>query len=251
MMKGKISAISAKVAGKLSHKNRILLAIIGAGMLTAGGVMATAPKHDPNITEEKAWPVSTLLARPAEISPQLQLFGRVETQDHAQLAAAVTATVAGVNVEEGQIVASGDVLVTLDDAEEILRLQQYQADLRDAQAGLLTVQRGLDADRVITDHMRKLHELTLAKAARLSTLKQKNLVATDQLEDTKRDVARQAIELALQELKLANHPQTLAMAEAEVQRAQARFEEQEWDKWFEHNPQIFGHEHLSIITFGE
>jgi multidrug resistance efflux pump len=227
MMKAKIRAMFTAVAGKLSHKNRILLGIIGGGLLMAGGVMATAPKHDPNVTQEKAWPVSTMLVSPQELSPQLQLFGRVESQDHAQLTAGVTATVATVNVEEGQRVAGGDVLLTLDDADEVLRLQQRQADLRDARAGLLTVQRELDADRVITEHMRKLHQLTLAKAARLSTLQQRNLVATEQLEDTQREVARQAIELASQELKLANHPQVLAIAEAEVQRAQARLEEQE------------------------
>jgi multidrug efflux pump subunit AcrA (membrane-fusion protein) len=227
MMKAKIKAMFTVVVGKVSHKNRILLGIIGGGMLMAGGVMATAPKHDPNVTEEKAWPVSTMIVSPQQLSPQLQLFGRVESQDHAQLTAAVTATVATVNVEEGQMVAGGDVLLTLDDADEVLRLQQRQADLRDAQAGLLTVQRGLDADSVIAGHMRKLHQLTLAKAARLSTLQQRNLVATEQLEDTQREVARQAIELASQELKLANHPQLLDMAQAQVQRAQARFEEQE------------------------
>jgi multidrug efflux pump subunit AcrA (membrane-fusion protein) len=226
-----MKAILAKRIGgvirRVSRKNRMLLAIVGGGLLMAGGVMATAPQHDPNLSEEKVWPISTTLAAPGEFSPQLQLFGRVETQDHAQLTAAVTATVATVNVAEGQVVAVGEVLVTLDDADEILRLQQRQADLRDAESALLSVQREFEVDREVAEHMQKLHRLTQAKAARLNTLQQQNLVATEQLEDTQREVSQQAIQLAQQQMKVDNHPQTLAIAQSRVQRAQARLEEQE------------------------
>jgi multidrug efflux pump subunit AcrA (membrane-fusion protein) len=215
------------MGARISHKNRVLLGVVVVGLLMAGAVMATAPKHDPNVAEEKAWPISTLLAQPTEISPQLQLFGRVETRDHAQLTAAVTATVAAVNVAEGESVAAGDVLLTLDDADEVLLLRQRQADLNDADAALKSLGNELAAEQVVLEHMRKLHELTLAKSRRLATLKLKNLVATEQMEDTEQEVARQAIELALQELKVSNHPQRLAMAEAEVQRARARYDEQE------------------------
>jgi multidrug efflux pump subunit AcrA (membrane-fusion protein) len=52
-------------------------------------------------------------------------------------------------------------------------------------------------------------------------------VATDQLEDTRAAVARQAITLAEQQLKVDNHPQVLAVAEASLARAEALVAEQE------------------------
>jgi len=52
-------------------------------------------------------------------------------------------------------------------------------------------------------------------------------VAAEQLEDTRALVARQAIQLARQQLRVDNHPQRLAMAEAAVERFRALMEEQE------------------------
>jgi biotin carboxyl carrier protein len=75
--------------------------------------------------------------------------------------------------------------------------------------------------------MRELHQLTLAKRDRLRKLQQKNLVARDLLDDTGAAVARQAIELAQQQLKVDNHPQRLAIAQVTLERAQALLAEQE------------------------
>jgi multidrug efflux pump subunit AcrA (membrane-fusion protein) len=155
------------------------------------------------------------------------LFGRVETPRHAQLTAAVTATVDTLSVSEGELVEAGQVLMTLDDADEELRLLQAAANTAEAQARLGTTRREFAVDTQVLQHMHELHQLTLSKRRRLETLQQQNLVAAEQWEDTRALVARQAIQLAQQQLRVDNYPERLAMAEAAVERSRALMEEQE------------------------
>jgi multidrug efflux pump subunit AcrA (membrane-fusion protein) len=212
---------------KPSRKNQALMLIGLVGLATTGTLMATAPSHDANEVEEKAHPVTTMPAVAQDLAPELKLFGRVETPRHAQLTAAVTATVHTLNVSEGELVDEGDVLMSLDDADEDLRYQQRQADVTEARAALETIRKRLAVDREVLKHMRELHELTMAKRQRLQKLEKQNLVATEQLEDTRAAVARQAITLAEQQLEVDNHPQRLATAEAALNRAETLLAEQE------------------------
>jgi multidrug efflux pump subunit AcrA (membrane-fusion protein) len=190
---------------KPSGKNQALLVIGLLGLATTGTLMATAPTHDANEVPEKTYPVTTMAVNAQDLAPELRLFGRVETPRHAQLTAAVTATVNSLTVNEGQLVEKGDVLMALDDADEELRFQQRQADAAEARAALETIRRQLGVDQEVLQHMRELHDLTIAKRKRLAKLEQQNLVATEQLEDTRAAVARQAIQLAEQQLKVDNH----------------------------------------------
>jgi multidrug efflux pump subunit AcrA (membrane-fusion protein) len=210
-----------------SRKNRALAIVAIVGLATTGTLMATAPEHDASEVEEKAWPVTTMALESETLAPELRLFGRVETPRHANLTAAVTATVNAINVSEGDLVEKGQILLALDDADEDLRYQQRAADATEARAALETTRRELEVNRQVLQHMQELHELTVSKRHRLDKLEQQNLVATEQLEDTRALVARQAIQLAQQQLKVDSHPERMAVAEAAFERAQALLEEQE------------------------
>jgi HlyD family secretion protein len=211
----------------ISRKNRVLAIITCLGLASTGTLMATAPKHDAKEIEEKTWPVTSMSIAAADIAPELRLFGRVETPRHARLTAAVSATVTSLSVSEGQLVENGDILMTLDDADEELRLRQREADAAQAQAALETSRRELQVDTQVLHHMQELHKLTLAKRGRLDKLQKQNLVATEKMEDTRAVVARQAIQLAQQQQRVDNHPQRLTQAEAALASAQAQVEEQE------------------------
>jgi multidrug efflux pump subunit AcrA (membrane-fusion protein) len=212
---------------KFSRKNRNLALVMFVGLAATTTLMATAPQHDASSVEEKIWPVTTMQVKAAELSPELRLFGRVETPHHAQLTAAVTATVSTVNVREGELVEEGQILVVLDDADEKLRTQEAATDVAEAQATLESTRRQHAVDVEVLQHMRQLYELTVAKRDRLQKLQRQNLVAAEQLEDTRAAVARQAIELAGQQLKVDSHPQRLEIAEVTLERARALLEQQE------------------------
>jgi RND family efflux transporter MFP subunit len=212
--------------GKISRKNRILAGLITACLVSTGTLMATAPKHDPNIVEEKNWPVSRAITESQTLSPELHLFGRVETPKHAKLSAAIPAEVTELHIGEGQRVSEGQILISLDGAEEELRLQQREADLTDSEAQLQLILRDIEADKEVLLHMKNLHSLTKSKADRLKTLNSKNLIATERLEDTLQEVARQGIQLARQQAQVDNNPQRLSQAGAAVDRSMARLENQ-------------------------
>jgi HlyD family secretion protein len=214
------------LARRISRKNRLLIAILGGCALATGTLMATAPQPDPPASEEKSWPVSTVTAQPATLSPELQLYGRVESPHHASLSSALSAQVLAVHVQEGQRVEAGELLLSLDPGEEQLRLQQAEADVQDAQARLAEVETDFGTDQQVLGHMRELYELTSAKAERLKNLNQRQLIATEQMENTLQEVARQGIELARQQALVDKHPQRLASARAAVEHARAALDNQ-------------------------
>jgi len=208
-------------AQRVSRKNRILIFIIVVSLLVTATLMATGPKPEAATAEEKAWPVSAVAVNPQAISPELRLFGRVESPHHANLSSAIAAQVVAVHVREGQTVREGDLLMSLDAADEQLLQQQAEAELMDAEARMNSLKTDFVTDRQVLTHMNKLYTLTSAKAERLKGLNQKQLIATEQLENTLQDVARQGIELARQQALVDKHPQRLASAEAVVKRARA------------------------------
>jgi multidrug efflux pump subunit AcrA (membrane-fusion protein) len=212
---------------KISRKNQLLAVVSFCGVFLTGTLMATAPEHDPTVIDETAWPVTSMAVALQDLAPELRLFGRVETPSHAQLTAGVSASVTSLSVSEGELVEAGQILMTLDDADEELLVLQRMADAAEAEAALETTRRQLALDTQVLKHMQELHQLTQSKSKRLQTLKQQNLVATERLEDTQALVARQAIELAQQQMQVDSYPQRLAIAEAAVQRARAVLEQQE------------------------
>ena len=226
MLINKLSAAFKRFMTKISRKNRILAALVAACIVSTGTLMATAPQHDPNVVEEKIWPVTHAITDAQTISPQLHLFGRIETPRHARLSAAIAAEITELHISEGQRVTQGQILISLDRAEEELLLQQREADLADSEAQLQVILRDIETDKEVLQHMKRLHTLTKSKADRLKTLNSKNLIATERLEDTQQEVARQGIELARQQARVDNNPQRVFQAEAAVNRTEARLENQ-------------------------
>ncbi|MBE9537679.1 MAG: biotin/lipoyl-binding protein [Proteobacteria bacterium] len=222
----RVKDVGLRFMGKISRKNRILAGLIAACLVSTGTLMATAPKHDPNVIEEKNWPVTRAVTQARTLSPELHLFGRVETPRHAKLSAAIAAEVTQLLTSEGQRVSAGQILVSLDRSEEELLLQQRSADLADSEAQLQLVLRDIETDKEVLQHMQNLHALTISKAGRLQTLNSKNLIATERLEDTQQEVARQGIQLARQQAQVDNNPQRVSQAQAAVDRNLARLENQ-------------------------
>lgn len=211
----------------ISHKNKLLLAAAITTVTATTTLLATAPRHDPNVVEEKVWPVSAVAVARSYQSPQLQLFGRVETPRHATISSALGAEVLQVHVTEGQQVRAGDPLVSLDPAEQELQLRQREANLMESEAALAALERDFVAELEVLQHMQNLLSLNQAKSDRLQTLYGRQLVATEQLENIQQEVARQGIEVARQQARVDNHPQRLRTAQAELKRARAQYEDQQ------------------------
>lgn len=218
--------LKTQLSRLLQAKNRRFALVAFAGMLSAGGLMATAPKHEPPVNREKVWTVTAAVPRPEYLSPELQLFGRIETPRHSQLGAAIESRVLAVHVGEGQAVEAGDLLIALDQEEQSLQLRQRAADLAEARAALAALQTDFAGERAILQQQQTLLDLTRSRVQRLQTLHGRQLVATEQLESLQREAASQHIEYARQQTLVAKQPQRLATARARLESAQARHEDQ-------------------------
>jgi HlyD family secretion protein len=211
----------------LQAKNRRFALVALAGMLGAGGLMATAPQHEPPMNREKVWTVTATTPKAEYISPELQLFGRIETPRHTQLGAALDSRVLAVYASEGQSVAAGQLLVVLDDEEQSLQLRQRAAELTEARATLEALHTDFASERAILEQQQALLDLTRSRVDRLQTLHARQLVATEQLESQQREAASQHIEFARQQALVAKQPQRLASAQAQLESAAAREEDQQ------------------------
>ena len=101
----------------------ILILAVGIGGLVA--LVNSKPQRAALEAREKAWVIDVLTIEPATVTPQLSLYGRVQSPRTANMSAAVTADVRAVGVLEGQYVKAGESMVVLDDREaELLRAQR-------------------------------------------------------------------------------------------------------------------------------
>ena len=89
----------------------LILALGVGGFLALWKSRPAAPALTP---QEKAWVVAVERVAPGLLAPVLNLYGRVESPHLARIVAAVEGDVLEVPVLEGQTVATGQVLVRLD-----------------------------------------------------------------------------------------------------------------------------------------
>lgn len=210
----------------LQAKNRRFALVALAGMLGAGGLMATAPTHEPPASREKVWSVTAISPESEYLRPELQLFGRIETPRLSQPGAALESRVLAVYASEGESVVAGQLLIALDDEKQSLQLRQRMADVAEAEAALEALQADFASERTILEQQQALLDLTHNRVERLRTLHARNLVATEQLESLQREAASRQIEYARQQALVAKQPQRLASAQAQLEGAAAREEEQ-------------------------
>ena len=142
----------AQFAAQIMNSKYLPLGIIAAGLTITTGIIATAPANEPEVKAEKAWPVTTLTARPGQVSPTLLLFGKVETPTSARLTAAISAEVMQVPVREGQFVQFGDILIALDQRDAELAVMQAQADVDDITATVNSTRAQHGANKKILEH---------------------------------------------------------------------------------------------------
>ena len=210
---------------------RALLPVIILAVAIGGAavLIATRPKATVVKAQERAWPVSVLRAEPATRSPILTLYGRVESLWSSQLTAGIAADVLEVSVIEGDAVARGDTLVTLDDRDARLLLAQREAELREAEARIASETGRHAADLEALPRERKLLELVQAELDRAEDLVRKKAGAQSALDVARQAVERQAIVVTQREQALTDHAARAAeldakRAKAEALRDQARLE---------------------------
>ena len=176
----------------------------------------TRPESKPIDAAEKSWTVNTEQAQPAAWSVTLTLYGKVESlwSQYTWLRGSIR-MFSKVSVREGDAVQEGDVLISLDDRDARLMLQQSEADVAQARARISAQQVGHESDLETLPRERKLLKLSADEVTRLQDLTRKKVSSQSALDIARQSVERQAINVAKLNQSINEHEPM--MAELEVQ----------------------------------
>lgn len=192
-------------------------------------VLVTGPGAQPEIKTEKEWPVSYREAEPASLAPVLQVYGRLETAQTANLRAAVAGTVAGIHFREGDWVERGQVLLSLDDAELQLNVRAAGSAHQQAEANLAAVLSNYELNQELTLHHQAQSELAAAKLQRFVVLHNQRVIADAQLDEMRQEANGHAMTLARHLAGLREFPHQIARAQALLAEAATRLERAQLD----------------------
>jgi RND family efflux transporter MFP subunit len=92
-------------------------------------------------------PMDWVTVKPTLLASYVPLTGSVRAVDSATVKAKVAGELRSLSVREGMAVNKGDIIGQIDTTDYELRIQERQAQLRQAEAQLLTAQRNADANR--------------------------------------------------------------------------------------------------------
>jgi multidrug resistance efflux pump len=197
------------------------LAILAASAAAFAALYATRPKSEPVAAREKTWLVDVRRIDTVDLAPQVSLYGRVESPRTARLTAAVAAEVMSLNVLEGQRVEEGQILISLDDSDYLLAVEQREAELAEIDAETASETERHRTDQASLKHEEALLDLAARAVERARDLARKNMGSQAGLDEALQIERRQALTLENRKLALREHRTRLSQLEARRARVKA------------------------------
>jgi len=202
----------------------IILILGGLGAFRAAQVIS-ARKEEPKRRSPMAEPlVEVVQVTQGLVEEKITRAGDIMPKTQVTVYSKVQGWVDKIFGREGDLVKTGDVLVTLDAREAQAAVAQAQANLEAAKAHLRLV-KATAAEAVQSQIQQTKANLDLAEAdfKRAQELYEKNFIARQQLDEarTKYNVAKSAYDLALNSLQQKTWENEIALAEAQVRQAEA------------------------------
>ncbi len=215
---------------RISRKLAAAAAILGAGIALFIILKLSGPVQEPVESRERVWRVDTLIAQPAQLSPTLTLYGRVETPELLRAAAPADGRIAAVEVREGQSIEPGQLLLTMDPRDFEPRVQQAQADVDDLQAQLQRERLQHAANQAALAHERELLELAERALKRARDLRERKLGSDAAVDEARQDLRRQSLAVTTRQLEVDEHGARLRQYEARLERARAALTQAQLDR---------------------
>ncbi len=215
---------------RISRKLATAAAILGTGIGIFVILKLSGPVQEPVESRERVWRVDTLIAQPAQLSPTLTLYGRVETPELLRAAAPADGRVATVEVREGQRIEPGQLLLSMDPRDFEPRVQQAQADVDDLQAQLKRERLQHAANEAALTHERELLELAERALKRARDLRERKLGSDAAVDQARQDWRRQLLAVTTRQLEVDEHGARLRQYEARLERARAALTQAQLDQ---------------------
>ena len=210
---------------------RVLLpiAILAIALFIFITLKQTKPEKVVSQKPEKIWRVSTVPVVFKNISPEITLYGHVETPTKATLKSALAAKVMLVDVLEGTVVNKGQKLITLDDTDVQLLLKQRQADLAEVNALINSENERFKRDKDLLKQEQELLLLAEKSVSRAKKLEKTRLASQSSLDDAMAAKQRQILTVKRLHFDIVDHSARLAQLDARKQRNHALLQQAEVD----------------------
>ncbi|MEJ2309320.1 MAG: biotin/lipoyl-binding protein [Gammaproteobacteria bacterium] len=200
----------------------LILLALGAGVAIFALLVMTKPDRPAVEARERVWQVAATTVSLQRRSPQLTLYGKVESPEVFKAAAPGQGRVAAVLASEGSRVKAGDPLVILDEKDFMPAVTQARADVAELEAQIESEKLRYASDKQALAEQQELLELARAELVRAENLEQRKLGSESALDQARQSVAQQQLSLTARELNVADHGARLARLEASLERARAR-----------------------------
>ena len=194
---------------------------LALAILVSYSIFATAPAPVAQEHLEKAWQVSVMDIEPRELAPIFNTYGKVESNNIAELRTTVTAEVASVHVREGQWVEQGELLLELRKDELQLRVNEKQADLKQEKAQLNSIEIEYRLLQETSVHFESVWRLSQKKLNRQQDLLEKSMISQAMMDDAVQMAGQATIEYQRHVRTLADYPNRVVQQQARVDRADA------------------------------
>ena len=187
------------------------------------------PEPPVKAKEEKSWKVQTHRLIDGAKRPKLQMYGSVESPYTATITSIIDADVVSLEVNEGEIVDSGQVLILLDDTDARLALEERKSSVAELEALIMSEKNRYTYDLAALELEKSLVALAERKLAREEKTSKSNLTSQASFDTQKEALNNQKLALNSRQLSVADHPARLAQLEARLSRNRALLEQAEID----------------------
>ena len=180
------------------------------------------PERKKPALQEKVWQVDTVVANAASLSPELVLYGEVESPELLKSASPGNAVVAAVNVRSGDRVSKGQILLNLDKRDFNTELIEAQGSLQDLQHQIEEQNIRYQNNRQILATEKDLLVYAEAEVNRMERLKTQNLGSESTLNSSKTELGIRQLSVLSRQLDIDNHPLQLKKMETLKKQFQSR-----------------------------
>ena len=177
--------------------------------------------------KEKVWQVETIHATAATLSPELVLYGEVESPELLKNAAPGNAVVASVKVRSGSLISKGQILVSLDNRDFTTELIEAQGDLQDLERQIEEQNIRHKNNQKILATEQDLLVFAEAEVSRMEKLKTQNLGTESTLNSAKTELGKRQLTVLARQFEIDNHPLQLRKFDTLRKQLQSRKEDAE------------------------
>lgn len=201
----------------------VVILVVAMGGFAA--LKASRPKQAPVPPTEQVWRVEAITVEPAVLSPQLTLYGKVESPELTRAAAPGVGRVSRVLVLEGQRVRRGQLLLELDSRDFEPRVVQAKGQVDELLAAMDSERLRHAADLDLLEQERRLLDFAAADVARFERLREENFYSQAAVDQSRQALARQQINLRSRELAIKDHQARMAQLRSRLDQARASLEQ--------------------------